>query len=144
MLVNSGLPADLTENNPLKGDPIYTVYLNVGTNKNWVLHYSSVDPVIDISEHVVRIAGGQKITPPYPRITVVPAQAAPIEPKRGVTVHGSIDVQGCFRELRPLSDLDQTSCDRLEPFLQKWYFRPATQGGVPVPVDIVMVIPSVQ
>ena len=123
-----------------RSGPVYTVYLDVGKQKRWLLHYSAIRPSVQITDYVVRIGFVQPIDAPYPHITVVPPElpAAEGEP---ITIAGVIDTNGVFRQVRPIRSTPDDYGSRLMQLLKKWLFRPASKAGEPTEVAVMLVVP---
>ena len=126
----------------LRGAPIYSVYLDVGTQKQWMLHFCAPEPNVEITEHVVRIGAVEPITAPYPRITVVPGSFVPGNAGDPLAVSGVIDEEGHLSHLSAFHEKDQDLVTRLISSFGEWLFRPAKRRGTPVAVQVVLVIPA--
>jgi hypothetical protein len=140
VLVQGGAPDEAAEVPQFHNGPVYTAYLNVGMQKQWVLHYCAKDPDIQISDYVVRIGAIQKLEAPYPRVTIAPSDL----PDAGdrIALSALIDAEGKLRQVRPLGSPDPQYCGRLTPLLEKWLFRPARKAGAPTDLAVVLVIPA--
>jgi hypothetical protein len=129
----------------LSGKPVYTVYLQVGTPKEWMLQYCipnlSQDPVV--SGSVVTIGNPSPVRAPYPRMTVVPPPSLLLA-DRSVMIHGYLDDSGHFEDLRLLGQDGSEIEPNVIPFLEQWTFRPATRDGMPVQIEVLLVIPPFQ
>jgi hypothetical protein len=129
---------------PLNGRPIYTVYLRVGTPKEWILQYCVPQQTsFDIKQGgaVVQLGNPAPVKPPYPKVSVVPPPAViPRNPK--LVVHGFLTETGVLRGLGILGKDEMQLGPRLISYLQQWEFRPATRDGKPVEIEIVLIIPA--
>ncbi|HEY4382661.1 MAG TPA: hypothetical protein VGN01_20120 [Acidobacteriaceae bacterium] len=118
------------------GRLIYTVYLHVGLKKNWILQYS-----------VPRSAGGSSAgntsqpAAPWP-YDIVRSSAAPDPDADAILVHGIVNVTGHFEQLTVTFPPTLAQSTFLLHALQQWQFRPASQSGQPVPVEILLIIPN--
>ncbi len=132
----------------LRGAQIETVYIQVGSSKEWILQYCEAAPP-DAAE-----AKGQQqgvfildetpagVTAPFPAITVRPP--APVMPKASyVVVHGLIDLRGEFQDLEVVGARFASLLPMLKPSLNKWRFRPASKNGKPIQVEVLLLIPPV-
>jgi hypothetical protein len=139
VLVQGGSPEEAAEVPQFRNGPVYTAYLNVGMQKQWVLHYCANDPDIQISDYVVRIGAIQKLEAPYPRVTIAPADL----PDAGerIALSGLLDAEGKLHQVHPLGSSDPQYCARLTPLLAQWQFRPAKKAGTPSDVAVVLVVP---
>jgi hypothetical protein len=57
-------------------------------------------------------------------------------------VHGGIDTNGRFLDLRVLGVNDEFQNANVLAVLEQWEFRPASQDGRPVRVEVLVAIPS--
>jgi hypothetical protein len=117
------------------GRLIYTVYLHVGLKKNWILQYS-----------VLRSAGGSpgnvsQPAAPWPYDIVRPS-TAPDPDADAVLIHGMVNVTGHFEQLAVAFPPQLAASTFLLHALQQWEFRPASQNGQPVPVEVLLIIPN--
>lgn len=125
----------------LKGTPVYTVYLNVGTNREWVLRYCATTPAERpvAAGNVVQLGNPAPIAPPYPQFTIVP----PVNGNRSqiAVLHGFVTDKGQFRALEATRAEDEPLLRTLESHLAQWLFRPATRDGVAIEVEILLLLP---
>jgi hypothetical protein len=118
------------------GRLIYTVYLHVGLKKNWILQYS-----------VPRSAGGNSAgngtqpAAPWP-YDIVRSTAAPDPDADAILVHGFVNVSGHFDQLTVAFPPGLGEANFLLHALQQWQFRPATQSGQPIAVEVLLIIPN--
>jgi hypothetical protein len=127
----------------LSGRPIYTVYLQVGATKEWVLQFCVPDMAGPVQTGgLVSLGKPAPIGAPYPMVTVRP----PEDWQHGsdyLLVHGFLDESGRFRDLRILPGeapaLPTTSA--LLDYLGYWEFRPAVRDGRPVRVEVILAVP---
>jgi hypothetical protein len=130
----------------LSGRPIYTVYLQVGAPKEWILQYcvpNSTGPVQ--TGNLVDLGNPAPIGAPYPMVTVRP----PEDWRHGadyLLVHGFLDASGRFRDLQVLSNQEPSAATTgaLLQYLAYWEFRPAVQDGRPVMVEVILAVPPDQ
>ncbi len=127
----------------LSGRPIYTVYLQVGAPKEWILQYCVPNAAGPIqSGNVVKLGSPEPVGAPYPTVTVRP----PEDWQHGsdyLLVHGFLDESGRFREMKILQNSEPPSptTEALLQYLSYWEFRPALQDGRPVKVEVVLAVP---
>jgi hypothetical protein len=127
----------------LSGRPIYTVYLEVGAPKEWIMQYCVPDAPGPIQTgNIVALGNPAPVRAPYPLVTVRP----PEDWSHGadyLLVHGFLDASGRFRNLRilPHRQPDARSSDALLQYLGYWEFRPAVQDGRPVMVEVILAVP---
>lgn len=127
----------------LSGRPIYTVYLQVGASKEWILQYCVPNMAGPMqSGNVVKLGNPETVGAPYPTVTVRP----PEDWSHGddyLLVHGFLDESGRFREMKILQSSQPKSptTDALLQYLAYWEFRPALQDGHPVRVEVILAVP---
>jgi hypothetical protein len=125
--------------NLLQGRPIYTVYLQVGDTKDWILHYCVKDGAPVQRGAVFQLPDPRPVKAPYPRFTFRPAEPV-TGPEAYVLVHGLIDEAGILQNLKVIGPV-QSGASSLLAALGRWRFRPATRGEEPEPVEMVLAIP---
>lgn len=127
----------------LSGRPIYTVYLRVGAPKEWIMQYclpNNMDAEVSGDGNILRLGTPAPLKAPFPRLTFRPL--AEMFPKEGyVMVHGMIDENGRFKDLKTAGRADAKIGGMLLTFLEKWEFRPATRDEKPVAVEILIAVP---
>ncbi|MEK7407282.1 MAG: hypothetical protein AAB225_19580 [Acidobacteriota bacterium] len=126
----------------LSGRPVYSVFLQVGAPKEWILQYcipgeESQDTTV--AGGVVRLGNPAPLTAPYPRVTYLPVLQA--RPGAHLMIHGFLDPVGHFGGLEVLGAADQEEGKAVLPVLERWEFRPALRDGAPVRVEILLAIP---
>jgi len=126
----------------LKGKPVYTVYLQLGMPKTWVLQYCLPSTSsANAQPGVVNLDNPQPVTPPYPITTVL--TDVELQPKAGYTlIHGFLTAAGKFRNMILLGKPDQQLA-RLLQLLEEWEFRPAMKGDTAAEVEVLLAIPPV-
>jgi hypothetical protein len=124
----------------LSGRPVYTVYLNVGAPKEWTMQYCVPNDNLQTSANTIQLGNPAPVKAPFPRVTLLPP--ADFLPKTARTIlHGFLNDTGLFEELRAVSTEDGDVGALLAPFLHEWEFRPATRDGVPIEIEILLVVP---
>ena len=127
----------------LSGQPVFTVYLQVGAPKAWVLQYcipKESAPPPKIVGGAVNIGNPSPVKAPFPLVTLLPP--ATMLPRAGyIIVHGSVDAQGQFTDLTVIRAPNAKMKDLIVSELAKWHFRPAVRDGTPVTVEILLAIP---
>jgi hypothetical protein len=144
VVVQTSTPDSFSEGaQALSGRPIYTVYLEVGAPKEWILQYclpNMSGPVQTGS--LVSLGNPDPMSAPYPTVTVRP----PEDWQHGsgyLLVHGFLDEGGRLREMTILTSQAQQSptTDALLQYLPYWEFRPAVVDGHPVKVEVILAVP---
>ncbi len=126
----------------LSGQPVYSVYLQVGGPKDWILQYCipAGDSQLQTSGPVIRLPKLSPVSAPYPRVTMRPV----IYRRAGtyLMLHGYITAEGRFEDLTVLSTGDPEEHANVMAILERWQFRPAMQQDNPVRVEVLVAIPS--
>lgn len=123
----------------MKDKPVYSVYLQVGDTKEWILHYCAAGGEVTQRGAVIQLPDPRPLSAPYPSITFRPA--APVSGGGSyVLISGIVDETGVFRNLRVINQT-QTDLPSLLSALERWRFRPASRGASRAPVEIVLAIP---
>jgi TonB family protein len=125
----------------LTGRPIYTVYVALGTPKDWALYFC-VPGEKDASPggNVVKMGTGAPVQAPYPTTLVRPDVAVPSFYKQ-VLVHGYVTAAGKVENLKVVRPIKPETDQALLAALARWDFRPATRQGVNIGVEFVISIP---
>ncbi len=129
----------------LSGRPIYSVYITVGTKRDWTLFFCvpgsrSQSPHSD--SHVVDLAASDPppVRAPFPTRMVRPRADVPSFFKY-VLVHGYVTTAGRFDKLQVVKSSIDTADEAILAALQGWQFRGATRDGVPIAVEVLLSIP---
>lgn len=127
----------------LSGQPVYTVYLQVGAPRAWLLQYcipKDTGPVTKVVGGAVYIGKATPVKAPFPLVTVLPP--ATMMPRSSyIMVHGFVDKAGKFKDMNVLRAPADQIRELLIPQLTEWVFRPATRDGIPVLVEVLLAIP---
>jgi hypothetical protein len=127
----------------LSGKPVYTVYLEVGAPKEWILQYCipfAEAENAQMNGMVVTLAAPPQLAAPFPLTTFRPP---PHHRSEGyLMVHGFIGTNGRFMELAVLGKGDPSENAQAISVLDQWELRPATQNGRPVRVEVLLAIPA--
>jgi hypothetical protein len=121
--------------------PVYTVYLAVGDEKEWVLDFSAAEePHAARNDYYVVVRDADLIAPPFPISTAIPPKLlAAISTK--LVLHGSITAAGRFGSFR-VDGPPSEAGEMLIALLDEWRFRSATKNRAPVDVDVRLVVPA--
>jgi hypothetical protein len=127
----------------LGGPQVYTVYVEVGTERPWILQFCKpAEAAVDQSRSgVVRITAGERIHAPYPILTAAPAPAL-FAVSAKIYVRGFLNVEGRLEDLS-VQGLAGAAARDLVALLGKWRFRPAMEGDRALRVEVVFTIPAV-
>jgi hypothetical protein len=130
----------------LSGQPVYTVYLNVGAPKSWLLQYCvprDVSGAVKIVAGAVNIGSPTPIKAPFPLVTVLPPIT--MVPRTGyIIVRAMLDASGQIKEPSILRAPNASFKEPILAELLKWQFRPAVRNGGPVAVEVLLAIPPQQ
>jgi hypothetical protein len=127
----------------LSGLTTYLVYLPVGASKQWILQYClprKAGEGLNIAGNVVQLPNPAPLKGPYPLVTVRP----PVRLDPGVpylVVHGYVDQKGRMQNLKVVRGAGPGYSELILGSLAQWEFRPATQDGRPVLVEVLLSIP---
>ena len=127
----------------LSGKPIYTVYLQVGAPKTWIMQYclpKAVERKPIQQGGVVYLGNPAPVRAPYPLVTLTPSLDWG-ESAGYVLIRGLLDTKGKFQDLEMWHGATKAVVEVIIDALDKWDFRPATQDGRPVAVQVLLVIP---
>jgi hypothetical protein len=142
----------------LEGDPVYTVYLNVGWTREWILHFCvprEGPPQPKPVGGVVTLGGAAaEVKPPYPLVTLAPPQSILPPPppiplsqaerrRLHMLFHGFLGPNGKFQTLRQRATTESEAGAQVLEHLESWEMRPATRDGLPVRVQVIVVVLTV-
>ncbi|HET9099689.1 MAG TPA: hypothetical protein VFN62_04815 [Acidobacteriaceae bacterium] len=131
--------ASMTEQYPetlgMWGDRLaYTVYLQVGAEKNWIMQYCL--------PRVQQAAGGiSRPDAPWPYLIAVPHLGSDPDTD-ALLVHGFINTAGHFEHLAVVFPAQFPQSKFILSALQQWQFRPAAQNGKSTTVEVLLIIPE--
>jgi hypothetical protein len=86
-------------------------------------------------------APGPQVKAPYPTKLVKPAITLPSWEKY-VLVHGIVNREGHFENLRVVRSIKPETDQALLLSLSEWEFRAATREGAPIAVEFLLSIPA--
>jgi len=138
----------------LEGDPVYTLYLNVGWTREWVMHFC-VPRVAPVGPRqvggVVSLSSPPELKAPFAILTKVPPQRlvppevivpGALKPKPSpMVLYGYLDEKGKFSRMKKDGADPSGLGDKVLKSLDLWELRPATRGGGPTRVQIILVVP---
>jgi len=125
----------------LTGRPIYTVYVALGTPKDWALYFCVPgEKEASTPGNVVKMGTAIPIQAPYPTTLVRPDVAVPSYYKQ-VLVHGYVNASGHIENLKVVRPIKPETDQALLSSLARWEFRPASRDGVNIGVEFVLSIP---
>jgi hypothetical protein len=115
----------------------YTVYLPVGLAKSWILQYS-------LSRTDSPAGATTRAEAPWPYNIVRPNIAPGTIDADALMIHGFVNQAGRFEALSIAFPPDFAQAQFVLNALNQWEFRPATQNGQNVKVEVLLIIPEVQ
>jgi hypothetical protein len=113
----------------------YTVFLPVGLSKSWILQYS-----VSRTEN----AASSHVEAPWPYSIVRPNIEPGAIDADALMVHGYVNQNGRFEALTIAFPPDFAQAKFVINALSQWQFRPATQNGQNVKVEVLLIIPEMQ
>ncbi len=133
----------------LKGNPVYTVYLEVpGFDRKWILQVCEVEQQsggLQVQDGVIRIVTNKKIDPPFAFRRVGPRikydNLDPYKTPPRVVLYAKVDAAGAINGLRVVSGLDPETDKRILASVQQWDFHPAYRDGEAIAVEALFGIP---
>jgi hypothetical protein len=125
----------------LSGSPVYTVYLRVGDQREWLLEYCIPSAARPQNMYQIDVSDPGEISPPYPMTTVVPNSVWGQRSTRYTVLHGFITAAGRLRNVTTAAGPAQALARQLLPALPEWQFRPVLQNRKPIEVEILLLIP---
>ena len=120
-----------------RGRLVYTVYLQVGLGKSWILQYSI--PSIGATTGTMSSARPEA---PWPFEILSPHLAASDYNSDDILVHGFVNLAGRFEGLSVVFPPEFTQTKFLLGALQQWQFRTARQDGKPAATEVLLIIPA--
>jgi hypothetical protein len=115
----------------------YTVYLPVGLAKSWILQYSL--------SRADSVAGATtRAEAPWPYNIVRPNIAPGMIDADALMIHGFVNQAGRFEGLSIAFPPEFAQAQFVLNALSQWEFRPATQNGQNVRVEVLLIIPEVE
>jgi hypothetical protein len=125
----------------LSGNPVYSVYLRVGDQKEWLLEYCVPGrEMVQNNSYQINLDEAGSITPPYPISTVIPTGLLGQQAGKQIVVHGFLTSSGSFQGIKA-RDNNNPVLTQLLTLLNQWQFRPAQRNKKPIDVEIILVIP---
>lgn len=142
VIVQNVLP-DEEVRSSLLSRPVYTVFVETGGDKEWVLHYGAPGTVSPRSQgRIIVLGGATEVAGPAPRVTVFPPREILLDHPGRTLLHGYITAEGRFRDLTSTRPERHELARALLPLLDEWRFRPALRDGAAVEVEVLIGIPS--
>jgi hypothetical protein len=115
----------------------YTVYLPVGLAKSWIIQYS-----LSRADNAAAAGNIAHIEPPWPYSILRPNIAPGAINADALMVHGFVNQAGRFEALAIVFPPEFSQAQFVLATLAQWQFRPATQNGQNVKVEMLLIIPE--
>ena len=138
VVVGSALSEEYPEAKELWGGRlVYTVYLHVGTGKNWILQYS-------LPRSVDAASSGTSVRPepPWPYELARPAPKEDDLDSDTLMIHGFVTLEVRLEKTAVVFPSGFPNSKLLLDVLDLWQFRPAHQNGQPTVVEVLLIIPA--
>jgi hypothetical protein len=119
----------------LSGKLVYTVYLGIGARPDWILQYC-------LPQSAPVTAAGA-LTAPYPYLMFRPPLSYNWDDEH-LFVKGMLNEEGKLEKLEPVGEATAADKAALLASLIRWEFRPATRGGKPTAVEVLLIVPRPQ
>jgi hypothetical protein len=122
---------------------VYTLYLDVGAPKAWLLQYclpKQSGEAPQSAEGVVNIGNPARVQAPFPLVSYLPPVTM-IPRSSYIIVHAEIDATGQFRNAVVVRAPSESYKQPILEELQRWQLRPAVRNGAPVAVEVLLAIP---
>ena len=115
----------------------YTVYLQVGSSKNWILQYSLPGDHDDGGKERAAV-----LDAPWPYDVTRPHLIPALLNADAMVLHGMVSREGRFERLSIVYPARAPQGTLVLESLAKWKFRPANLNGKDTAVEVVLVIPN--
>ncbi len=140
VVVGSSMEEQYPETAHLWGGRLgYTVYLHVGTAQSWILQYS-----LPLAATAAEGGDISHIEPPWPYNIVRPNIDPATVNADALMIHGFVNDQGRFEALGIAFPPQFPEAQFVLDSLAQWQFRPASQNGKNIRVEVVLIIPEDQ
>ena len=129
----------------LRGGKVYTTYLPM-PDRNWVLEYSLIASGASAGTRTreIQISTESTVAPPLPKEKFDFYRPASVAQGTGrnIVLQGVIREDGAVEDLKVLQGVQEDADLLARLAFSQWKFRPASQGGKPVAVEILVGIPA--
>jgi hypothetical protein len=119
------------------GRMAYTVYLHMGLSKNWILQYSLPRSVL-----AAQAGSVAHLEAPWPYNIVRPNLPPDAIDADALMIHGFVNQDGRFDSLSIVFPPEFPQAEFVLKSLEQWEFRPASQNGQGVRVEVLLIIPE--
>jgi hypothetical protein len=128
--------------NGLAGSPVYTVFLSVGDEKEWVLAFC-LPPTKSArnNSYQVFVEDPAPLAAPYPISTAIPSSIVGESRSAPLAFHALLTAGGRLDDLQARTPGDMAA--EIAPLLKQWQFRPARRNDLPVDIEVLLILPAV-
>jgi hypothetical protein len=125
----------------LTGNTVYTVYLNVGDRKEWLLEYSvAARENKQSSPYQINVDDEGTLTPPYPISSSIPGGLGTLRTAKAMVLRGLLTAAGSL-QVTKATDTNSPWMSQLVALVSQWQFRPAFRNNKAIDVEVLLVIP---
>jgi hypothetical protein len=125
----------------LTGNTIYTVYLNVGDRKEWLMEYCvAARDNKQSSPYQINVDDEGTLTPPYPISSSIPGGLGTLRTAKAMVLRGLLTAAGSL-QVTKATDTNSPWMSQLVALVSQWQFRPALRNNKAIDVEVVLVIP---
>ena len=125
----------------LTGSPVYTVYLNVGDRKEWLMEYCVPARVSkQVSPYQIDVEDSGSVTPPYPISTIIPESIRVQQTTKPIVLRALLTAAGNL-QVAKMPDTSSPLIYLLTALVGQWQFRPAMRNNQAIEVEVLLVVP---
>jgi hypothetical protein len=125
----------------LTGSPVYTVYLNVGDRKEWLMEYCVPARVSEqVSPYQIDVEDSGSVTPPYPISTIIPESIRVQQTTKPIVLRALLTAAGNL-QVAKTPDTSSPLIHLLTALVGQWQFRPAMRNNQAIEVEVLLVVP---
>ena len=142
VITQSAARDDLPGVGLLTGNPVYTVYLRVGDQKEWLMEYClPVSKTQQSSPYQINIDDAAPLKSAYPISTAIPTDITGQAITKHIVIQGFLTAGGKFLNMKMPGTSSPVGMEILA-LLNEWQFRPASRDKKAIDVEILLVIPA--
>jgi hypothetical protein len=140
VVVGSSLEDQFPDMPPVWGTRLsYTAYLPVGLAKSWILQYS-----LPLTAQAAAAGNIIHIEAPWPYSIVRPNLNPDLVAADAILIRGFVNQAGRFESLAVVFPPQLAQAQFVLASLAQWQWRPATQNGQKIKVEVLLIIPEEQ
>ena len=151
IVASGGSGGGLKDFGVFHNEAVYTVYIDVSdvapTSQAWILQYADSGSGPRTTEITLGSSGNLQapsamLEPPYAMLKPMPEKLLPTPNNAMTVVTGIVSRDGKLENARVLQAPTQEVGKQWADVLANWTFRPASKGGTPIPVRVLLGIPT--